>query len=246
MNDCCCPNLKSCGLLPGLAISVLLLLVHIPHSLGQTAELTVEDSGALTLAQFRTLVEGHLTQATRITSKSRDPQPVADSKAADEVFLQLLIIQARDAVVQRSRERLSEWSRSIQARLRVQTAPQLDVDAIRFAEGRMSAESARIESAHAQIVERANSLLGRPPDAALRALRSDSENRTGDTSVELSDGLLAQGEELLDKLYQSYQFGGIPLSALLWHEQDVYRAELDYQLGLVRQVVGLRSETGRR
>ena len=45
--------------------------------------------------------------------------------------------------------------------------------------------------------------------------------------------LLPLGTELLAKMYQSYLFGGIPLTALLWQEQQVYQTEMEYRLLLV-------------
>jgi hypothetical protein len=45
--------------------------------------------------------------------------------------------------------------------------------------------------------------------------------------------LLPLGNDLLTKMYQSYLFGGTPLSALLWQEQQVHETELEYQALLV-------------
>ncbi|MBI3894879.1 MAG: hypothetical protein HY313_03005 [Acidobacteria bacterium] len=45
--------------------------------------------------------------------------------------------------------------------------------------------------------------------------------------------LLPQAHELLGKMYQSYLFGGVALSDLLWVEEEVYDAELQYQLLVV-------------
>jgi hypothetical protein len=36
--------------------------------------------------------------------------------------------------------------------------------------------------------------------------------------------------DLLAKMYQSYLFGGIPLSSLLWQEQELTRIETEYRL----------------
>ena len=55
--------------------------------------------------------------------------------------------------------------------------------------------------------------------------------------------LLPLGAELLSKMYQSYLFGGIPLTALLWQEQQVYNTELQYRLLLVEAE---RKGTGNR
>jgi hypothetical protein len=48
--------------------------------------------------------------------------------------------------------------------------------------------------------------------------------------AQFENELLPQGRDLLAKMYQSYLFGGIPLTALLWQEQEVYRTELRYRL----------------
>jgi hypothetical protein len=211
-----------------LALSVLaVLFLFPPGGRGQAANAAPPDSSTLTLDQFRALFEAH---ASRAAGRSRSP---VDMKPADELFFQLLALQARNTALQRSVDRISEWSKSIQARFRLQTAPQLDIDAIRFAEGKRAAESAGIETEQAQIVERANKLLGRPLDASLVAAAPAREP----VGPPPSNDLLTQAEELLDKLYQSYQFGGIPLGVLLWHEEDVYRTELDYRLRQARSAL---------
>ncbi|MBI1955496.1 MAG: hypothetical protein HYS38_03795 [Acidobacteria bacterium] len=45
----------------------------------------------------------------------------------------------------------------------------------------------------------------------------------------LAKELLPQAYELLGKTYQSYLFGGVPLSELLWLEEKVYDAEWQHQ-----------------
>ena len=42
--------------------------------------------------------------------------------------------------------------------------------------------------------------------------------------------LLPMATDLLAKMYQSYLFGGIPLSSLLWQEQELTRIETEYRL----------------
>jgi hypothetical protein len=42
--------------------------------------------------------------------------------------------------------------------------------------------------------------------------------------------LLPMSTDLLAKMYQSYLFGGIPLSSLLWQEQELTRIETEYRL----------------
>ena len=36
-------------------------------------------------------------------------------------------------------------------------------------------------------------------------------------------------------MYQSYLFGGVPLTALLWQEHEVFETDLQYRLLLVEQ-----------
>jgi len=76
----------------------------------------------------------------------------------------------------------------------------------------------------------------RTPESGAPA--SDSPQPPGNADIaarkaQFEKELLPAGSDLLAKMYQSYLFGGIPLTALLWQEQQVYRTELDYRLLLV-------------
>jgi len=237
-------NLRQQGVAAGAAL--LLALVLRPAA----AFSQVADSGEMTHAQFRSLVEARLVEASRLAGKSKEKAPPPDLRAAselraaDEVFLQLLVAQARQAAAQQSVDRLSGWSKAIQTRFETQNAPELDVETIRFAEARMAAESARFEQQRRQAAAQANALLGRAPGAPLLALFSATpadpaasavtQSAANQSSAKPDGDLLAQGRELLAKLYQSYSFGGAPLSALLWQEQEVYKAEWEYRVEMAR------------
>ena len=208
------------------AILGALLLLHAARGYSQTA---ADSSSQLTLAQFRSLVAARLAEASRTTSKTRDKQPSPDLQPAEEVFARLLILQARVGAVQQSVDRLAGWSKAIQLRFQTQNAPEFDVDVARFEEARMVAESARIEAEQKRAVEQANSLLGRPPAAPLVALLplSSSENPNG-VDKQQKD-VLAQGKELVTKMYRSYQFGGITVTALMEYEKVLYELEIEYR-----------------
>ena len=257
MNDCrtnrsfARPHSPRAHALPlGLStVLVLLLLLHAPYGHGQTAADAVPDQSTdvtlaseLTLAQFRSLVAARLSQATRVTNKSRDPLPSPDLRPAEEVFLQLLLIQAKDAAVHQSIDRLSEWSNAIQLRFRTQTAPQLDVDVARFVEARMAVEAARMEAEQTRISERANRLLGRPPATPLVALLPESAGVESDAAEQRAKEVLTQGEELVAKLYESYQFGGMAITLLMEYEHVVYEFKLEYRETLARNAMSAASE----
>jgi hypothetical protein len=231
--------------------AVLLALFLVPSSdgFGQSgagAALPDADEPApaseLTLSQFRALVSARMAQSARPGGKTRDPQPAPDLRQADEAFLDLLLIQARDAAVGRSLDRLSEWSKSIQARFRIQTAPQLDLDVAKFEEARMSAEAARIESQQARIIESANRLLGRAPAAPLVALLSESGDAGGAAEQKRAKEVLAQGQELVARMYQSYQFGGITLTSLMEYEKVLFELDLDSGERAAREALRAASE----
>ena len=159
----------------------------------------------------------------------RDKAPAAkpDLREAEEIFFRLLAAQARHAAAQQSLDRLSGWSKAIQARFEAQNAPELDVQTIRFAEARMAAESDRLGAERRQAVAVANVLLGRSGQEPLTALPGSGAEGAGNGVS--GEDLLAQGRELLARMYQSYSFGGTALPALLWQEQQVYQAELSYR-----------------
>ena len=231
------------------AMLLALLLAPAADGIGQTAPEAASPDAAqpalqseLTLPQFRHLAAARLAQAAPATGRSRDPQPPPDLRPADEVFLQLLLIQARDAAVNQSMERLSEWSKSIQSRFRIQNAPQLDLDVARFEEARMAAESSRIEAEQARIIERANRLLGRPPATPLLAILAESDGAESNAAEKRAGEVLAQGEELVAKMYQSYQFGGITLTSLMEYEKVVFEVDLEYRQTLARTAMRAAAE----
>lgn len=207
-----------------------------------TAGATPDPTGGLTLDQFRALVAGHLSEATRSAANSRgtkspDRAAPPDLRSADELFLQLLQVEAQDAAAHQSGDRLAGWRKSIESRFQTQNAPELDVAIIRFAEARRIAESARIESEEKLLVGQANNMLGRPATAPLTLIAS---NRSEDTLTALAKqhkDLLAQAEELIAKMYRSYQFSGISVTSLLEYESQVYEAETAYRQQVARDTV---------
>ena len=86
----------------------------------------------------------------------------------------------------------------------------------------------------------ANALLGRTANASLIALLPANDAETEESLEKLEKEILPQGRELLTKLYQNYLFGGVPVSALLWQEQQLYQTELDYHVGLARDAMRAR------
>jgi hypothetical protein len=158
---------------------------------------------------------------------------------ADELFSNLLAAQAREAATRQSVDRLSGWSKTIEARFQIQNAPALDRDMIRFVEAKASAESARYSAERQRLAGQANALLGRPAEAPLVAVlqlgsgpapAGAAASDSAAALARLESEVLPQGQELLAKLYQSYLFGGVPLTTLLSHEQRLYAADLDYRL----------------
>jgi len=208
------------------AILVAALLLHAARGYSQTA---ADSSSQLTLTQFRSLVAARLSETSRATSKSRDKQPPPDLHPAEEVFARLLILQARGSAVHQSVDRLAGWGKAIRLRFQTQNAPELDVDVARFEEARMVAESARIEAEKKRAVEQANSLLGRPAAAPLVALLPLSRAEDPNGVDKQQKDVLAEGEELVTKMYRSYQFGGITVTALMEYEKVLYELELEYR-----------------
>jgi hypothetical protein len=192
----------------------------------------------MTLAQFRSRVEARLTEQSRAASRSREKLPPPDLRIADEAFSQLLAAQAREAAARQSVDRLSGWSKAIQVRFQAQSAPALDVEMVRFAEAKATAQSAQYEAERQRALRKANSLLGKPANSALVALLPVPSSATSPGALEkLEKEILPQGRELLARLYQSYLFGGSPLSSLLWQEQELYRTELQYRVWLARDAM---------
>ena len=226
-----------------VSMLALLILVQAPPGVCQTATDSFPDaSNELTLDQFRSLVSAHLSQVSRGTNKSRDPKPSPDLRPADEVFFQLLMIQAKDAAAHQSIDRLSGWSKSIQSRFETQNAPELDVEVVRFEEARMSAEAARTEAEQNRIIDRANRLLGRPANTPLVALLPDSGGQESSAVESQAKEVLAQGEELVAKMYKNYQFGGISVTSLMEYEKVLYEFELEYREALARNAMKPASE----
>ncbi|MBI2820455.1 MAG: hypothetical protein HYX73_10795 [Acidobacteria bacterium] len=226
-----------------VSMLALLILLQAIAGFSQSAPKATADSpNELTLDQFRSLVSARFSQTSRVTNKSRDPQPSQDLRPADEVFFQLLMIQAKDAAAHQSLDRLSGWSKSIQSRFQTQNAPELDVDVARFEEARMSADSARIEAEQKRIIERANRLLGRPATSPLVALLPTSDGEESGGLEKQQKDVLTQGEELVTRMYKSYQFGGISLTSLMAYEKVLYEFELEYRQALARNAMKPSSE----
>ena len=216
------------------AVLLLTVLVGAAEGLSQAAP---DSLAEMTPAQFRSRVEARLTEQSRAASRSREKLPPPDLRIADEAFSQLLTAQAREAAARQSVDRLSGWSKAIQARFQAQSAPALDVEMARFAEAKATAQSAQYEAERQRALRKANSLLGKPADSALVALLPATSNASSGALEKLEKETLPQGRELLAKLYQSYLFGGIPLSSLLWQEQELYRTELQYRVWLAREAM---------
>jgi len=224
------------------AVSAGVLAVVLLGTLGGVGQQAPETSPEMALALFRSRVEAHLSETMRPAGKSREKATPVDLRPADAMFLQLLLIQARDAAAHQSLDRLSGWSKSIQSRFETQNAPSLDVDVVRFAEARMAAESARIEAEQKRMVERANSLMGRPPAAPLTALLPAPGEDLPEGVEKQQKDLLAQGEELISKMYKSYEFGGISVTSLMEYEHGLYQLEVEYRQQVARAAVKLESE----
>ena len=232
-----------------LAIRIVLFLALMTQS--GAGVLGAADTGPeLTLSQFWALVQ----------SQRSGQSPGVSRQRADEVFSQLLAAQGREAAARQSLDRLSGWSKAAQTRLAAQSAPPLDVEVLRFAEAKAAAQVAQFEAAGRRVLRQANRLLGREPDSPLVALLTptgpapepsqaekpaDSSSQPNDRQKNPTPGktadsarlraqfekeLLPQAPDLLAKMCQSYLFGGTPLSALLWVEQEVYSTELRYRL----------------
>lgn len=221
-----------------VSMLALVILLQAIAGVAQSApDAAANSSNELTLDQFRSLVLARLSQTSRVTNKSRDPQPSPDLRSADEVFFQLLMIQAKDAAAHQSVDRLSGWSKSIQSRFQTQNAPELDVDVARFEEARMSADSARIEAEQRRTIERANRMLGRPATSPLVALLPTSDGEKSNSFEKQEKDVLTQGEELVTRMYKSYQFGGISVTSLMEYEKVLYEFELEYRQALVRDAM---------
>jgi len=169
---------------------------------------------------------------------------------ADDAFFQLLAAQGEEAAARQSLNRISGWSKASELRLEAQQMAPLDREMLLFAEAKASARlslaASDRRSAQAQIAQ----LIGKPSTtlylAVMRRDNSSSQashaeppapsnaSSVSDLAVRLEKALLPQANELLGKIYQSYLFGGVSLTYLLWIEEEVYGTELQYHEILVQ------------
>jgi hypothetical protein len=224
----------------GNHFAVLLLLVLLP-SRGTLAQRPAEPDPELTLAEFRALLPAQA-----------DGQS-GESTRADERFFELLAAQGREAAARQSLDRLSGWTRAAETRLAAQSAPLIEVEMLRLAESRAEIRLERFEAERRRAVAAANRLLNRAADSALIAVtagtsRSEPENipsspkpsAVASQAARFEQQLLPQAHDLIAKMYQNYLFGGVPLGTLLWQEEQVHQAELEYRL-LLAEVERARS-----
>ncbi|MBI4460609.1 MAG: hypothetical protein HY648_11195 [Acidobacteria bacterium] len=218
------------------------------------------EGGELTLAQFRAQV--------------RSPRPGEDAAAlrqgGDAAFLELLGAQGKEEAARQSLDRISGWRKAAEARLAAQQVSPLDMELLRFAEAKAAARLARVEAERRRALQEANRFVGREPASSLTAVASEAADRpateeskgaqtaSAATSAgpsvtsefsklesRLEKELLPQAKELLGKAYQSYLFGGIPLSELLWLEEEVHDAEWQHHSLVVeaeREAAGAKPE----
>jgi hypothetical protein len=221
-----------------VSVLVLLFVLQPGTALAQSApDAPADTSNELTLEQFRSLVAAHLSEASQTGKKSHNSQSPPDLRSSDEIFLQLLLIQARDAAAHQSVDRLSGWTKAVQSRLQTQTAPELDAAVLRFEQAKVSSESARIEAEQKRIIERANGLLGRPADTALLALLPPSVDSEFSAIQDQAKEVLTQGEDLIAQMYKSYEYGGISVIELLEYEQILYEFEIEYRESLAQDAM---------
>jgi hypothetical protein len=74
--------------------------------------------------------------------------------------------------------------------------------------------------------------VAEPPLAPQSSAAAGQEVSPGIASrkAQFEKEMLPLGDELLSKMYQSYLFGGIPVTALLWQEHEAFETELEYRL----------------
>jgi hypothetical protein len=181
------------------------------------------DDSELTLSEFRALLAG-----------------VPESARAEAAFFELLVAQGRAAAAHQSLDRLAGWTKAAQARLDAESAPLLDVEMLRFAEARAEVRVERLEAERRSALSKANRLLGREPSSPLIAVNTTPAAKAPAPGVPSAaariarlEQLLPQAQELLARIYQNYLFGGAPLTALLWQEEQTYQTDLQYRLLLV-------------
>ena len=192
-------------------------------------------SEGMTLEQFRGAVAAHAAEA--MPPKFREKAPPPDLRAADELFLQLLLAQANEAAIRQSLDRLSGWRKSIESRFQTQNVPELDLDTIKFAEAKRTVEAARADVELKRILEHANAMMGHAPASSFQALLPIAADDPPSAIEKQEKDLLGQGEELIIKQFKNYQFGGIDLGALLGQEQQLYQTELEYRGGVARDAI---------
>ncbi len=224
-----------------LSITVVLLLsgIWLLPSGGAQAQTANDADSQWTLPEFRSLVARR--QASQARGKAREPM---DFQEADRVFTRLLVAQGRIAASRQSQDRLLGWMKVMEERFEADSLAALDLEMIRLAEARVRAETARYEADRNRAVGAANALLGRAVSAPGIAIfdptaTSPATLPPGGTvqhvQIQGEEELLPQGAQLLEKLDESYMFGGIRLSELLWNEQQVYQAERDFRVWLARR-----------
>jgi hypothetical protein len=223
------------------SITVALLLsgaLLVPFGAGQAQTANDADS-QWTLPEFRSLVARR--QDFQDREKAHEPM---NFQEADRVFVRLLVAQGRIAVSRQSQDRLLGWMKVMEERFEVDSLSALDLEMIRLAEARMRAEAARYTADRNRTTVVVNTLLGRAASAPVIAVfdppsTSSAAMPSGDfvhhVQVQGEEELLPQGSQLLEKLYESYMFGGIRLSELLWNERQVYQAERDFLVWLARR-----------
>ncbi|OFV98025.1 MAG: hypothetical protein A3F68_04335 [Acidobacteria bacterium RIFCSPLOWO2_12_FULL_54_10] len=168
---------------------------------------------------------------------------------ADDAFFLLLAAQGEEAAARQSLDRISGWSKASELRLEAQQIAPLDREMLLFAEAKASARLSLAEAdrrrAQAQIAQ----AVGKPATTLyLAVMRRDQDSpaesqsqpapgnasSVSDLAARLEKELLPQAHELLGKIYQSYLFGGVSLTDLLWIEEEVFGTELQYQKILVQ------------
>jgi len=216
------------GVIPSSARNLLSVLFLLPHLV--PAQTSPNADSELTFSEFRTLRSG--SEARRL---------------ADRNFFDLLAAQGREAAARQSLDRLAGWTKAAESRLAAQSVPLLDVEMLRFTQAQAEARVEQWEAERRRALAEVNRLLGRDPRSPLLALPAQTPvgASTGptDTAALAADKfaariarleqLLPQAQDLLAKIYQNYLFGGVPLTTLLWQEEQTYQTELQYRLLLV-------------
>lgn len=221
---------------------LFLILAFIPTLPSRAAD----QKSDLNLASFRALVK----------DQSSAEKQQANLERAGEVFFRLLAAQGKLAAARQSLDRLSGWYKAAQARFQAQNAPALDVELLRFSEAKAAERVAEFEAERLAAVEEANLLLKRPaasplvgaldtqpapaapeskPNAAGAAPPPEPGPDFASRRAAFEKELLPLGNALMGKMYQSYLFGGIPVTSLLSQERELFNTELHYRLLLVEE-----------